>query len=85
MINRLVLAILKVPSKEVAELFKQAISAMIASHISQTQLVNSWMVQSLMLVPVSVFTSEDKQILINLVFEPQDFRQSELNHRLDLL
>ena len=33
LINRFVLAILKVPEKEVAELFNQAISALVVGHI----------------------------------------------------
>ena len=77
--------LLQVPSKDVAEVFMEAIGIICVTFMEEKDYVKVWLTQAIQEVPVNVLTIENKQSMIDTVSDPSRFRLSQLQYQLGLL
>ena len=84
MVSMYIEALLHVPPREVTECFIDTLVSLCVA-FRENSIAYEWLEASLHHVPITVFTIENKQRLLNTVKDGYDFRQSSLQTELDLL
>lgn len=77
--------LLRVPSKDVAEIFTEAIGIICVTFMEEKDYVKVWLTQAIQDVPANVLTIENKQSMVETVSDPTKFRLSHLQYQLGLL
>lgn len=57
-------ALLKVPSKEVAEIFTDAVGVLCVAFMEEGTLVREWITKAVQIVPINVLTVENKEQMV---------------------
>ncbi len=71
---------MKVPSKEVAEIFTDSIGTLCVVFMEEGTLVRDWMTKAVQIVPINVLTVEDREQMIASVSDASQFRLSKLSY-----